>query len=124
MGCSVSPQKTNPYSPPSMKRYEVYWVRLDPVEGAEIGKARPAVIVSDNFRNRQLGTVVVCPLTTMLRPHWRTRLQVSVGAQPADVCADQIRTVSKTRLTTKLGALAPGEAAALRDLLVEMYGKP
>ena len=107
-----------------MKRYEVYWARLDPVEGAEIGKLRPCVIVSDDFRNRNLGTVVVCPLTTMLRPQWRTRLQVIVGGKPADVCTDQIRTISKTRLTTKLDILTLAEAMALRELLIEMYGKP
>lgn len=107
-----------------MKRYDVHWVRLDPVEGAEIGKTRPCVIVSDDSRNRNLGTVVVCPLTTMLRPHWRTRLHVTVAGMPADICADQIRTISKTRLTTKLDALSQSDALALRELLSEMYGKP
>lgn len=29
-----------------MKRYEIYWARLDPVEGSELGKTRPCVIVS------------------------------------------------------------------------------
>jgi len=107
-----------------MKRYEVYWTRLEPIEGAEMGKVRPCVIVSDDRRNRYLGTVVVCPLTTMLRPHWRTRLQVNIDGKPADVCVDQIRTLSKSRLTSKLGTLAPSEALSLRELLSEMYGQP
>jgi len=106
-----------------MKRYEIHWVRLDPVEGTEIGKTRPCVIVSDDSRNRNLSTVVVCPLTTMLRPHWRTRLQVKVAGKPADICADQIRTISKSRLVAKLDALSPGDVLALRELLTEMYGK-
>jgi mRNA-degrading endonuclease toxin of MazEF toxin-antitoxin module len=42
----------------------------------------------------------------------------------AGVCADQIRTVSKTRLTRKIGALSASEATALQELLTEMYGKP
>ena len=107
-----------------MKRYDVLWVRLDPVEGAEIGKTRPCVIVSDDARNRTLATVVVCPLTTMLRPHWRTRLLVTVAGKPADVCADQIRTISKARLTEKLDTLTPADAMALRELLREMYAQP
>jgi mRNA interferase MazF len=107
-----------------MKRYDIYWVRLDPVEGAEIGKTRPCVIVSDDCRNRSLATVVVCPLTTMLRPRWRTRLQVNVAGEPADICADQIRTISKTRLTARPDSLSPSDIVALRDLLIEMYGKP
>ncbi len=54
------------------------------MEGSEIGKTRPCVIVSDDSRNRHLDTLVVCPLTTMVRPLWRTRLQVTIARQPAD----------------------------------------
>ena len=107
-----------------MKRYEIYWARLDPVEGGELGKTRPCVIVSLDVLNAVLPTVVVCPLTTVLRPRWRTRLQVAGAGKPADVCADQIRTVSKTRLTRKIGALFPTDALALRELLTDMYGEP
>jgi len=37
-----------------MKRYEVHWARLDPVEGSEIGKARPCVVVSRDALNAAL----------------------------------------------------------------------
>jgi mRNA interferase MazF len=106
-----------------MKRYDIHWVRLDPVEGRGIGKSRPCVIVSRDALNESLSTVVVCPLTTTLRPRWRTRLQVNCGGRRADVCADQIRTVAKSRLADRLGALGKTEAAALRTLLAEMYGE-
>lgn len=107
-----------------MKRYEIYWARLDPVEGSELGKTRPCIIVSLDVLNAVLPTVVVCPLTTVLRPHWRTRLQVTGAGKPADVCADQIRTVNKSRLTRKIGALSSADAVALRELLTDMYGEP
>ena len=32
-----------------MKRYEIYWTRFDPVEGSEMGKTRPSVIISDDL---------------------------------------------------------------------------
>ena len=105
-----------------MKRYDVFWARLDPVEGSELSKTRPCVIVSLDSLNASLTTVVVCPLTSMLRPTWRTRLRVSVAGQPSDVCADQIRVLSKTRLTKKLCALSSVEAKSLRELLSDMYG--
>ena len=107
-----------------MKRYEIYYARLDPVEGSEIGKTRPCVIVSLDALNSALPTLVVCPLTTKLRPQWRSRLRVNCAGKPADVCADQIRVLSKTRLTRKLGTLTAKEIAALRSLLTEMYGEP
>lgn len=106
-----------------MKRDEIYWAQLDPVQGSELGKTRPCVIVSLDALNASLPTVVVCPLTTVLRPRWRTRLKIASAGRAADVCADQIRVLSKTRLARKIGELASAEAAALRDLLTEMYGE-
>lgn len=38
-----------------MKRYEIRWTALDPAEGAEMAKTRPAVIVSLDSLNRVLG---------------------------------------------------------------------
>jgi len=95
---------------------------LDPVEGSEMGKTRPCVIVSLDSLNPILPTVVVCPLTSKLRPHWRTRLQVCSVGQNADVCADQIRVVSKSRLAGRIGRLSNGDSRAVRELLTEMYG--
>lgn len=107
-----------------MKRYEVYYARLEPVEGSEIGKTRPCVIVSLDVLNAVLPTVVVCPLTTRVRPSWRSRMQILSGGKPADICVDQIRVLSKTRLTRKIGALSKSEIAKLQQLLTEMYGSP
>ena len=104
------------------KRYDIYWVNLDPVRGSELRKTRPAVIVSLDVLNQALETVVVCPLTTRLHPEWRTRLRVKVRGRSAEIAADQIRTVSKSRLEKKLGSLSGKDAAALRRLLGEMYG--
>ena len=106
-----------------MKRYEIRWTALDPVQGAEMAKTRPAVIVSLDALNQRLQTVTVCPLTSQLHPTWRTRLGCRVGGQSAEIAVDQIRTVSKARLGRKLGALSNEEAGALRRLISEMYGE-
>ena len=106
----------------AFKRYDIHWINLDPVRGSELRKTRPAVIVSLDVLNQALETVVVCPLTTRLHPDWRTRLAVKVKGKSAEIAADQIRAVSKSRLGKKLGALPARDAAALRRLLGEMYG--
>jgi mRNA interferase MazF len=106
-----------------VKRYEVRWAALDPVEGNEMAKTRPVVIVSLDVLNERLGTVTVCPLTTQLHPGWRTRLPVRVGRHDAEIAVDQIRTISKARLGKKLGALDDAEARTLRRLITEMYGE-
>ena len=106
-----------------MKRYQIHWTRLDPVRGAEMAKTRPAVVVSRDELNAVLPTVTVCPLTSRLHPTWRTRLACKVAGRPAEIAADQIRAVSKSRLGKAVGRLSPREAAALRRLLTEIYGE-
>lgn len=106
-----------------MRRYEIRWVALDPTRGSEMAKTRPAVIVSLDVLNRQLETVTVCPLTSVLHPSWRSRLQVRCGRRPAEIAVDQIRTVSKSRLGRKIASLSADEAATLRRILTEMYGE-
>jgi mRNA interferase MazF len=103
------------------KRYDVYWVSLDPARGSELRKTRPAVIVSLDALNRALETIVICPLTTHLHPGWRSRIPVKIAGKPAEIAADQIRAISKRRLGRKIGALSTRDAAALRRLLGEMY---
>lgn len=105
-----------------MKRYEIRWAALDPTVGAEMAKQRPVVIVSRDELNAKLDTITICPLTSQLHPTWRTRLAVRVARRDAEIAVDQIRTVSRTRLGTKLGKLSEKDAAALRRVIVEMYG--
>ena len=106
-----------------IERYCVYLADLDPVRGREIAKTRPVVVVSQDEMNRNLDTVVVCPLTTKLHPRWRRRIQVVCARRKAEIAVDQIRTLSKERLGKRLDELAPAEAAQLRRLISEMYGE-
>jgi mRNA interferase MazF len=106
-----------------VKRYEVRWASLDPVQGAEMAKTGPAVIVSLDALNQRLQSVTICPLTTQLHPAWRTRLGCRVGGRDVEIAVDQIRTISKARLGKKLGTLSSEEARALRRLMTEMYGE-
>ena len=107
-----------------MKRYEVQWARLDPVLGSEIGKTRPCVIVSDDRYNAALPTVVVCPLSSTVRPRWRSRVQINCAGTEADVCVEQIRAISQQRLAGRVAMLSPAEASAVRRVISEMYGQP
>lgn len=105
------------------QRYEVRWAVLDPSRGAEMAKTRPVVIVSLNELNARLETVTVCPLTSQLHPAWRCRLPVRCAGRPAEIAVDQIRTISKKRLGSTVGALSGDEASGLRKLITEMYGE-
>lgn len=105
------------------RRYVIYVADLDPTVGGELRKVRPVVVVSRNEMNRFLDTVVVCPLTTVLHPRWRGRLQVRCAGKDAEVAVDQIRTISRRRLKQRLDELSADDAAQLRRVVTDMYGE-
>ena len=106
----------------TIKRYEIYFADLNPTVGSEINKRRLVVVVSQDAMNKNLETVVICPLTSKLHPTWRTRLQIKCANQGSEVAVDQIRTISKQRLRKKIDQLSEIKAAQLRKLITDMYG--
>jgi mRNA interferase MazF len=104
------------------KRYDIYLADLNPTIGSEISKVRPVVVISQNAMNRNLETIVICPLTTKLHPTWRSRLQIDCAGKAAEIAIDRIRTISQQRLKQKIDRLSDESAAQLRQLIVEMYG--
>jgi len=105
-----------------IRRYEIYFADLNPTIGSEINKMRPVVVVSQDAMNKNLETIVICPLTSKLHPNWRTRLQIKCATKVAEIAVDQIRTISKQRLSKKIDQLSEMKAAQLRKLITDMYG--
>ncbi len=103
------------------KRYTIYWAQLDPTRGSEISKTRPVVVVSPDEMNKRLETVVVCPLTSQLHPQWASRVQCVCADVPSEVAVDQIRTISKSRLTRQIGRLDAAAAQELREVIALLY---
>lgn len=101
-------------------RGDVHLVRLDPVLGSEIRKARPCVVISPDELNRHLRTVIVAPMTTGGHAYpWRIacRFQNRSGY----VALDQLRTVDGERLVKRLGRLSGGTTAAVLETLREVF---
>lgn len=105
-----------------VKRFEVYLVNLDPTIGSEIQKTRPCAIVSPDEMNRHIQTVIVAPLTTKGRKY-PTRIECKFKGKKGQVVLDQIRTMDKTRLVKKLGALTEDTQKDVLRVLAEMFAK-
>lgn len=109
-----------------MSRGEVWWVELDPAQGSEAAKRRPAVIVARDVFARQAmghphGTVTVVPITTKVEHvyDFQVFLPAGTGGLPRDskARAEQIRTVSVGRLNERIGALADEISTTIDDAI-------
>jgi len=100
-----------------MKRGEVWWVEFDPAVGSEIGKKRPALIVSNDAANRNLARVVVLPLTSNTSRLYPGEARVTVDGQESKVMADQIMASDKSRLKGRLGVISKADMAAAEDAM-------
>ena len=93
----------------------IYWARFDPVEGAEIGKTRPALVVQNDVGNRHSSTVIVAAISSRY-PDCTYPFLVSVPSgvlpRPSAINCAHLRTFDKRRLGTRcLGVL---DEAAMR----------
>ena len=89
-----------------MIRGEVWWVNFDPSVGGEIRKQRLAVIISNDAANKYLNRVQVVPLTRNVGHLYPSEALVTVQGQQSKAMADQLTTVSKTRLRSRIGRLS------------------
>ena len=99
------------------RRGDVYWVALDPTIGSEIKKTRPAVIVSNNSCNTFGSRVVVLPLTSNVDSAYPGEAVIVVNGKPARVLGDQIRSVDKSRLRSRIDTLSHEELVAVDEAI-------
>lgn len=98
-----------------MNRGDIYWVNLDPTQGAEINKMRPCVLVGATPINKARHTVVVVPLSTAATIRPPLVVGVFCLGKPVAAICDQIRTVDKSRLIKPAGTLSAKDLAHLDE---------
>jgi len=99
------------------RRGEVWWVALDPALGSEIRKTRPAVVVSNDPCNRFGSRVVVLTVTSNVESLYPGEALVRIGGKPARVLGDQIRSIDRLRLRSRLAVLTSEELRRVDDAL-------
>ncbi len=101
-----------------VKQYDIYWANLDPTLGSEIKKSRPCVIISPNFSNKILNTVLVAPITSTLR-NFPMRIEITLKGKRGQIALDQIRCIDKLRLGNKMDSLNKRSIKELKAILSE-----
>ena len=90
-------------------RGEIWRVRFEPIEGSEIGKTRPALVLQNDLGNRYAGTTIVVAITGRIK-ELPTLVDVVPSKlnglrQPCAVNLSHIRTVSQSRLILRIGRI-------------------
>ena len=92
-----------------MNRGEVWWVSFEPSVGGEIKKKRPAVIISNEASNKFLNRVQVVPLTSKVDRLYPSEAYVTLSGKQNKAMADQLTTVSKSRLINLIDKLTSSD---------------
>lgn len=72
---------------------DIVWLDFDPIKGKEIGKYRPALVLSSKAYNKSSGLLICCPISTSIRGQ-KTEVLVNNLEQPSVVASNLIQTLS------------------------------
>ncbi len=106
------------------RRGDLVWVALDPTLGTEIKKTRPAVVISNDSCNTYGGRIVVLPITSNVDSLYPGEALIQLKGKPGRVLGDQIRSIDKSRLRSRIGTLTAEELDAVEEAVLITLGFP
>jgi len=111
----------------SVKRGDIYYADLSPVVGSEQGGMRPVLIVQNDLGNRYSPTVIAAAITSQTE---KADLPTHIAVPAKDcglsknsiVLLEQVRTIDKKRLRSKMGRLSDEAMAQINTALSVSFG--
>ncbi len=107
-----------------LNRGDICLVNFNPAKGGEIGRLRPAIVMSSADENSLLNTVIVIPLSTYIEqdalPYRYLITKRDRLEQESDACIYEIRALSKVRVKEKLSELNSKELSIIQDALCQI----
>ena len=85
----------------------MYLVNLDPTLHTEIGKTRPALILSIDEMNAHLPRVLIAPISSKVQRIYLHEVFIPAGSagltKDSKIMLDQLRSIDKRRLIKRIG---------------------
>ena len=107
-----------------LNRGDICLVNFNPAKGGEMGKLRPAIVMSSADENSVLDTIIVIPLSTYIEkdalPYRYLITKRDKLYQDSDACIYEIRALSKVRVKEKLSRLNDKELSIIQDSLCQI----
>ncbi len=108
-------------------RGEIYMADLSPVVGSEQGGVRPVLVVQNDVGNKYSPTVIVLAITSKLHKAkipTHTEITSKESGLPLDsvVLAEQIRTIDKSRLKSKVSRLSTRKMFEIDQSIIVSLG--
>lgn len=98
-------------------RNDIIWLDFEPTKGKEIGKYRPAIVLSSHEYNNKTGLLICCPISTSVRGG-ATEVKVDNLDTPSVVAASLIQTLSWKDRQAKF--IAKAKTGVMEDVLMRL----
>ena len=110
----------------NVKRGELYYADLSPVVGSEQGGVRPVLVVQNDTGNKYSPTVIAAAVTSRInKAKLPTHIELpqAYGLQKDSVIlVEQIRTIDKKRLMSRIGQLPPATMSRVNKAILISLG--
>ena len=99
------------------ERNHIIWLDFEPTKGLEVGKYRPALVLSSQKYNQSTGLLICSPISTSIRGGV-TEVPINNLDKPSVVAASLIQTLSWRELKAK--KIIEAEKGVLNEVLVRL----
>ena len=107
------------------QRGDIIWIDLDPSQGVEIKKTRPALVISPLGYNKKVGLALLCPITNYKKGYpFEVELSSTENIQGV-ILADQVKSldwrIRNARFASKVSSKIVNEVIEKLSVLIELY---
>lgn len=108
-----------------IRKGDIYFANLDPVVGSEQGGERPVVVLQNNYANKYSPTVIIAPLTKVLKKrNLKEHIFVetkNILKYDSQILLEQIRTLDKKRFINYLGKINDNQLQIIENALIKIF---